>query len=291
MSTDNITVYDGTSRERIALSAWKQMFRELWDSRELIHRLVGRNFAGQFRQSFLGYIWMVLPPIATTLIFTLLKQANVMTIPMPEGSMPYTLFVLVGTTIWGLFTQTTMMATNSIASAGSLVSKIYFPREVLVLSSVGNAVINVLARLIVVAITFVLLGYAPHWQVIFLPVYLIPLLAFAVGLGMVFATLNTMMHDVGRMLDFFFQFGLFLAPTVYPTPSNASIMGHWQHLIYVVHTINPVSHFMYAAQQLIETGSMAPSVGFQISSVISFLVLAMGWRFFHVCEPLLAERL
>ena len=267
------------------------MFRELADNRELIHRLVFRNFSAQFRQSFLGYLWVAFPPIATTVVFALLRQAQIINVPMPENAMPYALFALVGTTVWGFFTQVAMMATTSVSNAGSLVSKIYFPREVLVLSAVGNAVINMLIRMAVVILTFALFLYVPHWPAVFAPIMLLPLMALALGMGLFFAPINTMMNDMSRILEFAFQFGMFLAPTVYPTPSLESVTGGWQQALYWLHTLNPVSHILYAINDLIQTGSFHAGPGFVVSVALSFLVLALGWRFFHICEPLLAERL
>ena len=267
------------------------MFRELAESRELISRLVKRDMASQFRQSFLGYVWIILPPVATTIVFTLLRKANIINVPMPEGAMPYALFVLIGTTIWGLFTQITIMATTSIANAGNLVSKIYFPREVLVLSAVGTGLINVLIRLMMVALVFVLFKYAPHWQVIFAPLLLIPVILFGVGLGLMFAPINTMMNDMSRMLEFAFQFGMFLTPTVYPTPTLGNADSIWQQGLYWLHTVNPVTHFIHGLHSLIESGTFSPDRGFLISCILSVVVLLCGWRFFHVCEPMLAERL
>ena len=109
---DKITIYDAANSDRISIRAWRVMFRELGESRELISRLVKRDMASQFRQSFLGYLWIILPPVATTIVFTLLRKANIINVPMPEDAMPYALFVLVGTTIWGLFTQVTIHRTR-----------------------------------------------------------------------------------------------------------------------------------------------------------------------------------
>lgn len=290
-----ITVYDAAGRDRFSFSAWANMVREFWEYRELTWRLVSRNFSAQFRQSFLGYVWVVLPPVATTVVFALLRQAAIINVPMAPGAMPYVLFALLGTTVWGFFTQVTIMTTHSIAGAGGLVSRIYFPREVLAVSSSLNAVINLSIRLLVLAITFALVRYAPHWQVALAPLLLIPLMALGLGLGLLFAPINTMMHDMGRLLDFAFQFGLFLVPAVYPTPALSEALAHdasiWKAGLFWIHSLNPVSHFLYALQSLIETGTCPLTPGLIVSSALSFLVLALGWRFFHICEPLLAERL
>jgi len=291
MEQTMVKVYEASGRDRLQLGAWKIMFRELAEYRELIHRLLQRAIAGQFRQSFLGYIWIALPPLATATIFSLLREARIVNVPMPEGAMPYPLFALVGTTWWTFFTQVTMMSTTSVANAGPLVSKIYFPREVIVLSSVGNAVINFGIRLVVVALTFALMGYTPHWQCILALPVLIPLVALGLGLGLFMAPAHAMTSDTGRVLEFLFQFGLFLAPTVYPTPSLSSAGSVWEIALFWLHQLNPVSQFLYATADLIQYGHVTNGPGLVVASGIGFLALAMGWRLFHACEPLIAERI
>lgn len=286
-----VVVYGADASGRLSAGTWLSMFRELWAARELTQRLVLRNFAAQFRQSLLGYVWIALPPVATAAVFSVLRQADVMKVPMSEVGMPYALFALIGTTIWGFFTQLSIMATASISNAGSLVSRVYFPREVLVLSAAGQAVINMVVRIGVVLLSFVLFGYAPHWQAVFAPLLLIPLAVFALGLGLMLAPINTMMNDISRALEFLFQFGMFLAPTVYPTPVLDASSTGWQHALFWVHNLNPVSHFIHAINRLIETGTFTATAGLIDATIISFLTLAIGWRFFHVCEPLLAERI
>jgi lipopolysaccharide transport system permease protein len=289
--TPSIIVYDALGRDRVALTAWRVMFVELWRFRELIHRLLVRNVTAQFRQSFLGLMWIVLPPVATAAVFSMLKAADIMVVPMAEGAMPYALFALVGSTFWGFFSQVTMAATGSITNAGPLVSKIYFPREVLVFSSIGAALINLAVRLVVVALTAAALGYTPHGASLAGLLVIVPMMALGLGLGLLFAPLNAMTTDTGRLLEFAFQFGLFLAPTVYPTPMATGGAGRWSEVLYWVHHVNPFSHFLYAIHGLMEHGAVPNADGLAVASVISFLALAIGWRFFHACEPLVAERL
>lgn len=285
------TIYDASNRDRLSWRAWGAMFRELRDFRELIQRLVLRNVSGQFRQSFLGYLWIILPPIGTTVVFTLLQRAQIVAITMPEGSMPYPIFALLGATIWGFFTQVVTMATTSISNAGALVSKIYFPREILVFSAVGNAIVNLLIRFLVVLLTFAALRYVPHWQSMAFLLLLIPFTLFSVGIGLLLAPLNTMMNDVSRMLEFAFQFGMLLAPTVYPTPVLTESAASWQNLLYWAHHLNPVSHYLYALHELVEQGTLSWTPGLITALAFSVVVFLVGWRFFHATEPLLAERL
>ncbi|OGV42602.1 MAG: hypothetical protein A2X46_04885 [Lentisphaerae bacterium GWF2_57_35] len=282
---------DAMGRARFSLNVWVLMCREMWDCRQLSWRLIVRNLSGQVRQSFLGWVWIALPPVATTIIFALLKKASIVNVPMPSESMPYVLFVLLGTTIWQFFSQATIMATNSIVNAGNLVSKVYFPREVLVVSAAAGVWLNLAIRVAVIGLTCLLLAYKPAPAALLAPLLLVPLFLLGLGLGMLFAPINAMMHDMSRMLEFAFQFGMFLAPTIYPTPKLASCTTSWQTGLYWLHTLNPVTHYMHAVNELVERGSFIPDVGLVAATIISILIFFIGWRFFHLCEPLLAERL
>ena len=291
MSDTFVTVYDAEGSDRTSLGAWRVMVRELWDSRELIHRLGTRNVSAQFRQDVLGYVWILLPPVATTLIFSFLRRAEIVKIDFPGDALPYALFTLLGSTLWGFFSQMTVAVTSSVASAGSLVAKIYFPREVLALSATTGATINLLIRMGIVLLTCAAMRYAPHWQMIALPLYLAPIALLAMGIGLFLAPINTMLRDASRALDLVFQFGMLLAPTVYPTPSRDALAGGYTEVLYWLHTLNPVAHCMNASAALVHTGHFSFGPGLWLSWAAGLVAFLAGWRFFHVCEPLLAERL
>ena len=289
--SNELKVYDASGRDRTSISAWKVMFKEIKDHYEIITRLISSNIRGQFKQSYIGYIWIALPPVANTVVFSLLRMAKIVNVEMADEAMPYALFALMGTTIWGFFSQVTLSATGSVANAGSLVSKVYFPREILAVSSVGNSLVHLTIRLFVLGLTFALMRYTPCWQVIFFPLFLLPMIILGMGVGLFLAPLNTVMPDIGRVLGFVLQFGMFLAPTVYPTPNLENAKNVWEQGLYFLHSINPVTHFMHAIQSLVETGTVVWDTGLTVSWGISILLFFVGWRFFHTCEPMLAERM
>lgn len=267
------------------------MFQELREYRELIGRLIVRNLSAQVRQSFLGYVWIVLPPIAVTIVFSLLKQANIVNIPTADDAMPYALFALIGVTIWGGFNEFTNAGMNSIASGGPLVSKVYFPREILALSAVGSAAVNLTIRTAVIALTFTLYRYLPDWKAVLAPLVLMPMFAMALGLGLLFAPINTMMTDMSRIVAFAFQFGTFITPAIFPTPNPDKMHSSYEVVLYWVHTLNPVSHFINGTRDMVHFGIWPNTPGYFIAATLGVLTLAVGWRLFHICEPLLAERL
>jgi len=284
------TIYDASGSDRTSLRAWGVMWRELRDYHEVIYRLVASNISGQFRQSYIGYMWIALPPIATTLVFSVLRQANIVNVPMAAGAMPYALFALLGTTLWGFFSSVALSATGSIGGAGALVSKVYFPREVLVLTSVGQNLATILVRVGVLLLSLLVFRYAPPWQALFAPLFLLPLLLLGLGMGMFLAPLHTVMPDIGRIVGFIFQFGMFMAPTIYPTPKISAVTSDWQLGLYLLHSMNPVTHFMHAITDLMQDGAVQWDAGLMGSMGFSVVLFLVGWRFFHVCEPYLAER-
>jgi len=294
-TSEKVTVNESRNQANLSVLAWRRMFSELWESRELIHRLWYRDFIGQFKQSFLGIAWLVLPPLAVTLVFTFLRSAKIMNVPEQESALPYVLFVLVGSTVWQMFSSVTVQVTSCIAGAGGLVSKSYFPREALAISAFGKALVATIVQAGAIVLVFAAFGFLPHWEAVFIPLALIPLAALSLGLGMVFAPIHAVMRDTGQALSVLFRFGMFLAPTVYPTPSLSSIAEADSSVtlkaLFWFHSLNPVSHFMTAIRDLIQYGSLTEPTLFGVVAGFSFLVLAVGWRFFDLCESLVVERI
>ncbi len=289
-----VTVYDAQGRRRLSMAAWRDMFVELYSVRELVWRLVHRDFIGQFKQSYVGVVWAVLPPVATTIVFSFLRSSQILNVDTTGTGLPYALWVLVGATVWQLFSRATTGVAGSVARSGALVSKVYFPREALAFAALGNALIGFAIQSMVVAVTFgfyLKLGSDvsfPPWQVVFVPLAILPLVLLALGLGLLLAPFNTMVRDVTRAVEFLFGFALFFAPTVYPTPVSPENLP--KRILAISHNVNPVSHFMTAVRDLITAGRLSDPGLYWVCAAVSLVVFLVGWRFFHICEPVLAER-
>lgn len=293
--TEEMTVIEAGYRSRRSWRTWGTMARELWESRELIHRLWYRDFFGHLRQSFLGVLWMIFPPVATTLIFDVLRRASVVHISMEGQVLPYFLFVLIGSTLWQMFSSSAVDVTHCITGGAGLVSRVYFPRVALAMSVLGRSLVGSAIQLGVVFLSFFVAGYVPHWQVVFLPFLLVPLAFFSLGLGMFFAPIHSVVRDTAQALNVILRFAMFLAPTVYPSPTFEAAVGRggsWvSATLFYLHTLNPVSHFMTAARDLVQYGTLTQPLALLAAVGASFLVLALGWRFFYLCEPIVGERL
>jgi lipopolysaccharide transport system permease protein len=273
-----ITVYDAESRSG---SVWREMVGSVFDSRELIWRLFIRDLSAKYEQSILGYVWAVAPPLTTVAIFTLLSRNRVLSIG--ETSLPYPAFVFLGLTVWGLFSTGLGSITGSLTAAASVIKKMNFPREALVLSALGQALFDTAIRTVFLVLFFIWYDVSVSWSVLLLPIVLIPLLLITLGAGFLFATLNALVRDVGNALGIAIQFAMFLTPVVYPAPKTwpLSLMNY----------LNPVSAFVIAAQDLVVFGSLSNPQALVSSSLFGVALFIIGWRVFRLAQPIIGERI
>jgi len=275
--TDRITLY---TPELSGRTTWPAMTRKLWDSRELIWRLMVRDFSVRYRQSIFGYLWAILPQLATVSLFSFLARHRVF--DMGETALPYVIHALWSISVWQLFSGCLVGCTNSLINAGSLVTKLNFAKEALVIASVGPAIVDFLIRLLPVTAVFVWLGFSPSWHAIAIPLLLFPLILMAIGLGFFSAIINLVFRDVGNALNMILTFAVFLAPILYPPPTREpfSLVNH----------LNPFSPPLIATQRLLAGQEFIFSAPLIASLMFSIGIFVLGWRTFHITMPRVAER-
>jgi lipopolysaccharide transport system permease protein len=275
-----VKIYTPNLVQRLGWRIWPEMLRDLVRSRELIWRLIVRDLSVRYRQSVLGYTWAILPPIVMVAVFTFLSRTRVLNIG--QTSFPYVSYALWSIGIWQLFAGSLQACTNSLTSAGSLVTKINFPKEALIFGAIGQPLFDFVARLIPVTIVFIWQGVVPAWQALFLPFVFVPLLLLALGFGFVLAVANLLLRDIGNALGIVLAFGMFLAPIVYPPPVE------WPFVL--INTLNPFSPLLIATQDLIGSGHLSMPGTLTLACVFAFLAFFIGWRFFRTAIKRIAER-
>lgn len=275
-----VKIYTPDLVQRMGWRVWPEMVRDLVRSRELIWRFMVRDLSVRYRQSILGYAWAILPPIVMVAVFTFLSRTRILTIG--QTSFAYVSYALWSIGIWQLFSGSLQACTNSLTRAGSLVTKINFPKEALIFGAIGQPLFDFLVRLIPVIIVFIWQGVVPAWQAIFLPFVFLPILLLALGFGFVLAIANLLLRDIGNALGIVLTFGMFLAPIVYPPPVD------WPFVL--INTLNPFSPLLIAAQDLIGTGHLSRPGVFSFAFIFAFFSFAIGWRFFRTAICRIAER-
>lgn len=271
-------IYEPNRQFKLGISVWREMFQELFQFRELIWRLFLRDFSAKYRQSMLGNAWSLVMPFVAIGTFVYLKKAGIMS--FGETSMPYPLFALIGLSFWQIFAAGLTAGANSLVGAGDLITKINFPREILVIASMAQSVFEFFIKFGLIVLMLFFYQYVPSWKIVFLPVALLPLVLLTLGLSLGLSILNGVMRDVANIVSLLVMFLMFLTPVLYP------ITG--EHMLFF--QVNILSPLINAPRELMTTGRIARPEFFAVASVISLLVFLMAWRVFHLAETKIPER-
>lgn len=272
------TEYTPNGARRNGVSGWQAMFADLVESRRLIWLLIRRDISVRYRQSILGYVWAIVPPMATVGVFAFLHASRVL--PIGETKIAYVAYALWGISVWQFFANCLSSCTSSLVSSGSLVTKVNFPREALVIAALGQPVFDFLVRLVPVTIVFVWYGVVPSWGVVLVPLVLLPILALALGFGFILSIANLVVRDTGSALGTVLTIGMFLTPVLYPPPVR------WP--FYLVNVLNPLSPLLTGSQDLIAEGFLSRPDMFIIVCVFSVVLAFAGWRAFRGTIPRVA---
>lgn len=254
--------------------------RDLWVYRELIVFMIWRNLKVRYKQTLLGAAWAVIQPLMTMIVFNFIfgKVANV-----PTDDIPYPIFSYTALLPWGLFTTALNQASRSLTANHNMVTKIYFPRLVLPISSV-------LAGLVDFAIAFVILGglmvyydVTPAWDVVWtLPLFLLLSIITALGVALWLSAINVKYRDVNYALPFLTQFWLFITPVAY---SASVISEKWQ----LVYSLNPMAGVVNGFRWALLGSGTGPDAALWVSVAISMVVLVSGLFYFRNMERTFAD--
>lgn len=254
--------------------------KDLWHYRELIYFLTWRDLKVRYKQSVLGVLWALLKPFMNMVVFTIFfgQLAKV-----PSDGIPYPIFSYTGLLPWGFFAAALEVSARSMLQSGGMVSKIYFPRIIVPLSSVFANLVDFLIAFTILIGMMIYYQITPTINTLWLPVFILLAMITAIGVGLWFSALLVMYRDVNYLLPFITEIWKFISPVVY---SATMIPEKWQWL----YSINPmagvVSGFRWALLGQPETISV-PSLA--ISAGISLLIFISGLYFFRRMERIFAD--
>jgi lipopolysaccharide transport system permease protein len=254
--------------------------RDLWLYRELVYFLTWRDLKVRYKQSVLGVIWAILKPTMTMIVFTIFFGNFA---KIPSDGVPYPIFSYTGLLPWEFFAAALTVSSRSMLTSGGMVSKIYFPRIIVPLSSVmANLVDFLIAFVILIGMMF-FYKIPLTINVLWLPAFILLAMITAIGVGLWFSALLVMYRDINYLLPFITQLWMFISPVVY---SSSMIPEKWRWL----YSINPMSGVvegfrwaMLGTQQSISGGMIA------ISSAIALFIFISGMFFFRRMERIFAD--
>ena len=188
-------------------------FGDLWAYRELLYFLTWRDIKVRYKQTLMGVAWVVVQPLLTMLIFTLVFTRFV---KLEEGAIPYPLFAYAGLLLWTFFSVSVTSGTNSLIGNTSLVTKVYFPRAFIPAAAVGAGLVDFGVGAVLLAALAVYYRVGVTWGLLLLPVFVALGAALALAVGMIASALTVRYRDLRHALPFLLQLWMFASPVIYP---------------------------------------------------------------------------
>jgi len=251
---------------------------DLWAYRELLYFLTWRDVKVRYKQTLMGVAWVVVQPLLTMLIFTLVfnKFARVDTAPVP-----YPLFAYAGLLVWTFFAGAVSSSTNSLISNTSLVTKVYFPRAFVPAAAVGAGLVDLGIGSLLLAALAAVYRVETTWTALLLPVFVLLAAMLALGTGMLASALTVKYRDLRHALPFILQFWMFASPVIYPT---TIFPPRWRWLL----AINPLTGVLEGFRASL-TGLPFDPAFTATSTATAFVLLLVAYYVFRRLEDTFAD--
>lgn len=270
---------------------------ELSASRELLANLVSRELRGKYKRSTLGWAWSLINPLALAAMFTLVFSV-ILGAEAPEGDPSglkfFPLHLLCALLPWAYLSNGMTGSIASLTSNANLVKKVYFPREVLVASSVLSFLVTLAIEMLVLSVGFLVAGNNVLPWLPLVVLLMVLQTAFVVGLGLALSVLNVYFRDIAHFLTIFLQLWFYASPIIYPLALveqkavGRDVLGV---PVMTLYHANPMVGFIQSYRALLYDLRFPDLGDLAYVSVVSLGALVAGWYVFQRFEPRLAEEL
>ena len=264
MKTSEELIYDSARRGAVAL----EELRGIFQYRDLIYQLVRKDIVSRYKRSVLGIAWTLLQPLAMMLILLLVFST------LFQAIKGYPAYILSGLIAWTFFAQTTNAIINQIVWGGALLKQIYVPRTSFGVSAIGTGLVNLALSLIPMFLIMLLAGVPFRWSLLFLPVSMLFLAAFALGVGLIISTMAVHFPDVAEMYSIVLMAWMYLTPIIYPENIIPETYRFW------FFNLNPMYHIIKVFRMPIIDGIVPDAMTLIAAGIVSSLTLGIGWLFF-----------
>lgn len=262
-STEAI-VYDSSERAPAAL----QELRELFRYKNLLVQLVRRDILTRYKRSVLGVAWTMLNPLGTMIVMTI-----AFSYAFRSNIENYPAFVLSGLLAWNFFSQTTNAITHHLVWGGDLFKRIYIPRTAFAVSAIGTGLVNIALSLVPLLGVMLVTNVTISPALFFLPIPVLLLAMFALGVGLLISTIAVYFADVAEMYQIVLTAWFYLTPVIYPT---SYLPETYQSLL----RLNPMVHFVQVFRAPIYDGRIPSGTELLISAALAIITLLVGWFIF-----------
>jgi len=278
-----ITVYRPNQRHELGFfQTWAIMFGNIIKSRDLILQLFKRDFFSSYKKSFVGITWIFVSPILGIVSWIFLNMTGMLQ-PGDVG-IPYPAYVLVGSSMWGLFMGFFNSAKATLSSGKDLVFQVNYPHEALLFKETAQHLANFLITLLINIIVLFVFNVIPSWEIIFFPLVALPLFFLGAAIGLIFAMISIVAVDINKMVELGLGFLMYLTPVIYSVSVKNALV---QDII----RWNPLTYLVCSARDIIIYGKLYNTLGFFLCSTLSLILFMISWKLFFISENKIIERM
>lgn len=264
-SSRKTVIYDSAAASNPAL----EELNEIWNYRNLIYQLTRRDILTRYKRSVLGVAWTMLNPLGMMLVLTI-AFSQLFRFNTPN----YSAYILSGLLVWNFFSQTTTAAMNSLVWGGGLFKRIYMPRAIFAISSMVTGLVNLGLALVPMLLIMLITGTPIRWTILFLPVPVLLLVLFALGVGLIISTMAVFFPDVAEMYQILLTAWMYLTPIIYPSTILPEKLRFWLRLL------NPMYRIVELFRLPLYNGRLPTWDEFWPTLVTTLLILVVGWILF-----------
>jgi lipopolysaccharide transport system permease protein len=251
---------------------------ELWLYRELLYFLILRDVKVRYKQTLMGLAWVIIQPLGTMLILTLVFNRFVR---LDAGPLPYPLFALSGLLLWIFFANAVTNSTNSLINNANLITKVYFPRMFIPAAAVGAGLVDLAMAFLLLVALFFYYGLSLTLSSLLLPLFILLMTLLALAVGLLSAALTVKYRDLRHALPFIIQLWMFASPVIYP---SHVVPERWKWLL----TINPVAGIIEGFRAAL-TGQAFNWLNVSVSAAITLGLLFCSVYVFRRFEDTFAD--
>ena len=257
--------YDSSKKRSTALEELQEILRY----RNLVMQFVRRDILTRYKRSVLGIAWTMLTPLGTMLVLTIVFSRA-----FGVHEKGYAAYILSGLMAWTFFSQTTHAASVHLVWGGSLLNRIYVPRTVFAVSATGTGLVNLTISLIPLVLVTLLVGLPINLSALLIPIPMLFLAMFSLGLGLVISAIAIYFADVTEMYQVILTAWLYLSPVIW---TEEQLPANWAPLII---RLNPMYYLINLFRIPIYEGRVPTLSEFGIAGGIALITLIFGWWFF-----------
>lgn len=256
------------------------MFKELYKYRELLKTSIKKEIRGKYKASVLGVLWSFINPLLQVLVY-----AIVFPYLLNNTGDNYLIYLVTGLIPWLYFQTVVTECITTVKSNASVIKKVYFPREILPISSAISGLINFFISCIIIIVFCVIFGVGVSWHIVFVPLIAVIEGMFALGFGMMLGAMDAYIQDLEYIVNFLLTLAMYGSPIIYRIDSVAS-----NSTLVKLITLNPLTQIINSYRDVFLYHQIPNMAVIGILFLLALAVLAIGWAIFRKLEKGFAEQ-